>query len=104
MRCLPALKELADWMWPLAWHEQTSGLLYQFNPASGSGVSTTGAVDLNMLISPWFSWLWVQTGDDIYREQFDQLLFGHKDAYLDRSNSSIKITGGPSRGIGGSEA
>ena len=84
-RCLPALKELADWMWPLAWHDATSGLLYQFNPANGSGVSTTGAVDLNMLIAPWFSWLWVQTGEDQYREKFDQLLYGHKDAYLDRS-------------------
>ena len=83
-RCLPTLQAMADWMWPLAWHEQTSGLLYQFNPASGNGASTTGAVDLNMLIAPWFSWLWQQTGDEKYRDQFDQLLYGFKDAYLDK--------------------
>ena len=84
-RCLPTLKAMVDWMWPLAWFEGNSGLLYQFNPAHPDGASTTGAVDLNMLIAPWLSWLWVQTGEDLYRERFDALLYGHKDAYLTRS-------------------
>jgi hypothetical protein len=80
-RCLPALQGLADWMWPLAYHAETHALYYSFNPGNHS---TQGAPDLNMLIAPWFSWLWVQTGDAKYRDCFDELLLGHASAYLEQ--------------------
>ena len=83
-RLLPALKQLADWVWPIAWHEPRSAMLYQLNPTNTTdGYSDQGAVDLNMIIAPWFAWLYVQTGDDQYREKFDKLLYGHKDAWMD---------------------
>ena len=84
-RCLPAVKQLLDFVWPIAWHEPTSALLYQINPGYVNGVSTTGAVDLNMIIAPWCSWLWRQTGDVQYRDKFDAMLYGSKDSYLQRS-------------------
>jgi len=83
-RCLPALTELADWMWTKAYHAPTHAMLYQLNPnnTSEGGLSTAGADDLNMIIAPLYSWLWVQTGNETYREQFDELLLGQAEAYL----------------------
>jgi len=84
-RCLAAVRQLLDFVWPIAWHEPTSALKYQINPAYVNGVSTTGAVDLNMIIAPWCAWLWVQTGEGLYRDRFDAMLYGSKDSYLQRA-------------------
>lgn len=84
-RCLPKLKQMNDFVWPLGWHEPTSALFYQINPGYPQGVSTTGAVDLNMIIAPWCAWLWVQTGEVLYRDRFDAMLYGAKDSYFQRS-------------------
>jgi hypothetical protein len=81
-RCLPTLQALADFMWPLAWDAETSALYYQINPECAGGVSTAGAPDLNLIVAPWLAWLWVQTGDEQYRDQFDGLLYGSRNAWL----------------------
>jgi hypothetical protein len=83
-RCLPALRQLADWLWPLAFHAPTNAMLYQLNPdcLTEGGLSTTGAPDLNQIVAPWYAWLWNQTGETLYRDRFDALLLGHADAYL----------------------
>lgn len=83
-RCEPALTELADWLWAHAYHEPTHAMLYQLNPnnTSEGGLSTAGAPDLNMIIAPLYGWLWAQTGDLTYRDQFDALLLGQAGAYL----------------------
>jgi hypothetical protein len=83
-RCLPTLRALADWVWPKAYDAPNHALFYQINPGGPGGVSPEGADDLNMLIAPWYAWLWVQTGDAKYRDQFDELLLGQAGAYLER--------------------
>lgn len=83
-RCLPALTELAAWLWTAAYDPVTHALLYQLNPdnTSEGGLSTQGAPDLNMIIAPLYSWLWQQTGDSVHRDRFDELLLGQANAYL----------------------
>jgi len=83
-RCLPALTELAEWMWTHAYHAPTHAMLYQLNPdnTSEGGLSTEGADDLNMIIAPLYAWLWTQTGDAVHRDRFDELLLGSATAYL----------------------
>lgn len=83
-RCLPALQGLGDWLWAVAYHPPTHAMLYQLNPdnVSEGGVSSAGAPDLNMIIAPLYSWLWVQTGDPVQRDRFDALLLGQANAYL----------------------
>ena len=83
-RCLPAIQELGDWLWATAYHPPTHAMLYQLNPdcVSEGGLSTTGAPDLNMIIAPLYGWLWAQTGAEIHRDRFDELLLGQANAYL----------------------
>lgn len=84
-RCLPALLDLAQFMWVKGYHAETHAMYYNINPnidPAEGGPPTVGAPDLNMMIAPLYSWLWVQTGDTVQRDRFDALLVGQANAYL----------------------
>ncbi len=76
-RIITQLQLGAEWIWNNSWVSGDESFYYSsFNPSSGSP-------DLNMLIAPLYSWLYLQTGDTMYRDQGDQVFAGGvRHAYL----------------------
>ena len=67
-----------DECWKRAWVEKDQAFFYRAdNPAKG-------APDLNLLIAPAFAWVYLKTGDTMYRGRGDQVFAGGvKGAWLD---------------------
>jgi hypothetical protein len=79
VRALPALKQVAEWLWSNAWDPVSRSMWYDLN-----AVPRTPAADLNLLIAPLYAWLWTQTGTVSYRDRGDQLFVGGVEgAWLD---------------------
>lgn len=74
-RIPPALKLLADAMWPL-WREEAGGMLYTDRPDGEPDDDMKPAPDLNMLILPVYWEVYKQTKDDSYRVKADKLFVG----------------------------
>ena len=90
-RILPQLKAAADWLWANMWVSSGGAFRYtnvdtaQFSP--GQFAYNTGgtelAPDLNLLIAPFYAWIYHQTGDVTYRDRADQIFAGGvKGAFL----------------------
>ncbi len=93
-RCLPTLRQAADWLWSNAWDSKAGGMAYDINGIDGG---TTGAVDLNLLIAPMYAFLYAETGDSKYRDQGDALFSaGVHHAFLETASSSTRTTCGAS--------
>lgn len=81
-RCIPALRQAADWMWTNAWDDASQAFWYQNWTSDVTatpivwGATTAGSTDLNLLIAPLYAWLWLQTGLVAYREQADAIFHG----------------------------
>lgn len=77
-RILPAIKMGLDACWERAWVEEDEAFWYRAdNPVNGTGT-------LNPLVSPAYAWVYLQTGDTLYRDRGDRLFAGGvKGAYLD---------------------
>ena len=69
-RCLPTLRQAADWLWSHAWDPKVGGMAYDINGIDGP---TKGAVDLNLLIAPMYAFLYAETGDPNHRDRADEL-------------------------------
>ena len=69
-RCLPTLRQAADWLWSQRLGFQRRGMAYDINGIDGS---TKGAVDLNLLIAPMYAFLYAETGDPNHRDRADAL-------------------------------
>jgi hypothetical protein len=83
-RLIPALQQLADFLWSEAWVASAEGMKYGLNPNATTDSSPIPAPDLNNLIAPLYGFLWAQTGDTKYRDEGDALFAGAaKYAYLD---------------------
>ena len=79
-RCLPTLRQAADWLWSNAWDPKVGGMAYDINGIDGP---TKGAVDLNLLIAPMYAFLYAETGDPKHRDRADELFStGVHNAYL----------------------
>jgi hypothetical protein len=79
VRALPALRQVAEWLWTAAWDPASRSMWYDLN-----AVPRTPAADLNLLIAPLYAWLWKQTGNPSYHDRGDQLFLGGVEgAYLD---------------------
>jgi hypothetical protein len=86
-RLIPALRQMADFLWANAWVASAQGMKYNLNPnAPPSDVSMTPSPDLNNLIAPMYGFLYQQTGVTAYRDEGDALFVGAAtNAYLDGS-------------------
>jgi hypothetical protein len=90
-RLIPALSQLAKWMWAEAWVARDASMVYEANPHNKSGRSPKGAPDLNLLIAPLYAFLYAQTGEATYREQGDALFAGGvRSAYLVRDKQFMQ--------------
>ncbi len=69
-RIVSQLELAADWMWANAWISDSSAFYYR------STDSTNPSPDLNLMIAPIYSWLYLQTGDTAYRDRGDQIFAG----------------------------
>jgi hypothetical protein len=76
VRLRPALMQAAYYLWQNAWVSTNQSMRYELNPSAAGGTSTTGAPDLNLVIAPFYAWLWWQTGNPTYRDHGDQLFAG----------------------------
>lgn len=89
-RTLPELLGAADAMWAEDWLPLSNSFRYtnlntktlppklpngDVNPAYDTG-GTEPAPDLNLLIAPLYSWLWMQTAQAKYRDEYDQIFAG----------------------------
>jgi len=74
-RVLPALEKLADYVWDKTWRQSAEAFLYIDRSISGEDPSIP-APDLNLLISPMFSWLWYQTGQVRFKDRHDAIWNG----------------------------
>ena len=72
-RCLPTLRQAADWLWSNAWDPVGEGMAYDLNQVDGGA---SAAPDLNLLIAPMYAFLYWQTGLTQYRDQADALFAG----------------------------
>jgi hypothetical protein len=80
-RCLPTLRQAADWLWSNAWDPVGEGMAYDLNQVDGGAGA---APDLNLLIAPMYAFLYWQTGLTQYRDQADALFAGGvRHAYLE---------------------
>ncbi len=69
-RIITQLELGAQWIWNHAWLPSKESFYYtSFNP-------TVGAPDLNLLIAPVYSWLYLHTGNTLYRDQGDNVFAG----------------------------
>ncbi|HEV8357818.1 MAG TPA: hypothetical protein VGQ17_13780 [Gemmatimonadales bacterium] len=86
-RLIPALRQMADFLWANAWVASAQGMKYNLNPnAPASDASMTPAPDLNNLIVPMYGFLYQQTGEITYRDEGDALFAGAAtNGYLDGS-------------------
>jgi hypothetical protein len=83
-RLIPALQQLADFLWANAWVSSSEAMKYGLNANSTTDSSPIPSPDLNNLIAPMYGFLWAQTGDTKYRDEGDALFAGGaKYAYLD---------------------
>lgn len=69
-RIPPAIQMALDGMWEY-WVDQDQGFDYITNDSE-----VKGAPDLNLLIAPAYAWMYLQTGDPIYRERGEKLFIG----------------------------
>jgi hypothetical protein len=73
-----AVKEAVDWLWEKHWVAADQSFVYE-NCLDGPGAAypqQRGAPDLNLLIAPAFAWVYMQTGDDKYRDRGDAVFAG----------------------------
>jgi hypothetical protein len=88
-RILAALQRSTDALWKTAWLPEGEAFFYRAdNPKDV-------APDLNLLVAPIFAWLYLQTGDAIYRDRGDQVFAGgvlhaHIDASQKHFNQSYR--------------
>jgi hypothetical protein len=77
-RVLPAVKTAIDALWEKAWVPADQAFWYQNWAADAESAfpAQPGAPDLNLLIAPAFAWVYVQTGEDKYRDWGDQIFAG----------------------------
>jgi hypothetical protein len=77
-RILPAIKLGLDACWERAWVEEDDAFWYRAdNPVEGSGT-------LNPLIAPAYAWVYLKTGDVLYRDRGDRVFAGGvKGAWLE---------------------
>jgi len=69
-RILTAIKLGLDACWERAWVEADEAFWYRAdNPVKGTGT-------LNPLIAPAYAWVYLQTGDTLYRDRGDQIFAG----------------------------
>ncbi len=77
-RILEKVKFGADEIWKRAWIAEDEAFFYRAEESP-----ERGAPDLNLVIAPVYSWLYLQTGDVKYRDRGDQIFAGGvKKAYL----------------------
>lgn len=79
-RIPPALAELADWLWDHAWVARVDGtdhgaFRYMIPRVDGVG-GDEPAGDLNLLIAPFYGWLYAHTGDHVHRQRGDAIFAG----------------------------
>lgn len=79
-RIPPAIVAALDGLWNEAWIPSATAFYYK------STDPTSGAPDLNLLIAPAYSWMYLQTGDTRFRDRGDQIFAGGvRKAFLDGS-------------------
>lgn len=79
-RVIPALKRLGNFLWDEMWVANVNGTGYggfEYVQPSTSGVgSESPAADLNMLIAPMYSWLYLQSGNATWLQRGDDIFAG----------------------------
>lgn len=73
-RVVPALSRAADWLWDNTWLPQSQAFRYATAQTDSGGMEP--AADLNLLIAPFYGWLYKQTGEARFRERGDQIFRG----------------------------
>jgi len=77
-RILDKLRMGADYIWDNCWLPASEAFYYRKTNPAGA------APDLNLLIAPVYSWLYLQTHDTMYRDRGDQVFAGGvRRAYLE---------------------
>lgn len=83
-RVLPALARAADGLWNMTWLPASNAFRYTDRVHSSGG--TEPAPDLNLLIAPFYGWLYYQTGEIRFRDRGDAIFAGGvTGAYLGNS-------------------
>ncbi|MBA3708821.1 MAG: hypothetical protein H0W83_08400 [Planctomycetes bacterium] len=73
-RILPTIKLGMDWLWANMWVPSAGAFRYTNVVTKEGGIEPTA--DLNLLVAPAFAWLYLQTGDPVYRDRGDQIFAG----------------------------
>lgn len=74
-RILPALTMVADYIWKMCWVGGPKAFNYTDRDA-GNPDDLKPQPDLNMLIAPFFGWLYAQTKDTSWKEKGDEIFTG----------------------------
>lgn len=79
-RVIPAIERVANFIWSEMWVADVKGTGYgafkYVQPATNGVGSESPAPDLNLLIAPMFSWLYLQTGDAKWLQRGDDIFAG----------------------------
>jgi hypothetical protein len=73
VRLRPALLLLGEWLWANGWIAAQSTMKYEINPSAANYDPLNGTPDLNLLICPFYGWLWQQTHDTVHLDRGDAL-------------------------------
>jgi hypothetical protein len=78
-----AIATAIDGLWTRTWLPAAEAFMYTDRVASDQSGGMEPASDLNLLIAPAYAWMYLQSGNTLYRDRGDQIFAGGvKGAYL----------------------